>query len=103
MSSTYSPPIHVDMNWSRYRSLAASSFDRQTPAEIVAMKLPVVVALETPAGHAAWTTEPSRVRTSTARCSPAGDHDMSKQRKGRIAAIVAPTQAGLVQLMTAPA
>ena len=42
-------------------SLAASIFARQTLALIVAMKLPVVVAFDTPAGQAACTTLPSRV------------------------------------------
>ena len=65
------------MNCRRCPSLAAKSFDRHTPAEIVAMKLPVVVAFEVPAGQAAWTTVPSRVRTSMARCRPAGDQAMS--------------------------
>ena len=32
------------------------------------------------AGQAAWTTVPSRVRTSIARMMPAGDQGMSKQR-----------------------
>src|SRR3954449_343335 len=89
------------MNCSRWTSLAASSFARHTLELIVAMKLPVVVAFDTPAGHAAWTTDPSRVTTSIARCRPAGDHGMSKQRYGRTAAIVAPTHAGRVQLITA--
>ena len=103
MSSTYSPPIQVAMNCSRCCSLAASNLARHTLVVIVAMKLPVVVAFDTPAGHAACTTLPSRVRTSIARCRPAGDHGMSKHRYGRIAAIVAPTHAGRVQLITAGA
>src|SRR5262245_12533628 len=102
-SSTYSPPIQVAMNWWPYWSLAANSLARQTPELMVAMKLPVVVALETPAGQAAWTTVPSRVRTSMARISPAGDQGMSKQRYGSTAATVAPTHAGRVQLITAGA
>src|SRR3954447_25261606 len=102
-SSTYSPPIQVAMTWSRGAGLAASSLARQTLELIVAMKLPVVVAFDTPAGHAAWTTVPSLVTTSIARWSPAGDHGMSKQRYGSTAAIVAPTHAGRVQLITAGA
>src|SRR5579871_3010283 len=102
-SSTYRPPIQVAMNWERWASLAASSLARQTLALIVAMKLPVVVAFDTPAGHDASTTVPARVRTSIARCRPAGDHGMSKHRYGSTAAIVAPTQAGRVQLITAGA
>src|SRR3954447_11109244 len=102
-SSTYSPPIQVAMNWSRWTSLAASSLARHTPVLIVAMKLPVVVAFDTPAGHAAWTTDPSLVTTSIARWMPAGDQGMSKQRYARMAAIVAPTHAGRVQLITAGA
>src|SRR5260221_5848232 len=91
------------MNCSRWGSLAASIFARQTLELIVAMKLPVVVAFDTPAGQAAWTTEPSRVMTSTAVCRPAGGPGIALHRKGQAPAILGPPPAGQVEVTHARA
>src|SRR5581483_8523895 len=88
---------------SRWDSLAARSLPTTMLARLRTCQIAVVVDFDTPAGHLAWNTEPSRDRTVITRETPAGDHGMSQQRYTITAASTPPTSPWTVQLITAGA
>src|SRR5437762_5215561 len=91
------------MACSRCSSDAARSFPSELSARLMTDCVALVVAFDTPPGHATCTIVPGSDSTVIARATPAGTHGISQQRYVMTQQMTSDTVAWMGLLMTAGA